>query len=417
MSSLNERAAGHSVTTRRHGGEPCRRRRGAGLCVAVGISMVTLTAGAPTRVPAGQPSEVSRAQNTAAPVLFVLPKLEVEPAEPTKLFWFIVKGGEDVPPGAHVLIRGVPPGVSLSSGQANPEGLWVVPLSELEELEITVPRSFSGKLVLDAALVDGRGAVLDEHPVELVVERVAVAAANDAAADSPKPAAVAGPGRTGADAAPRQQAIDTTAPPSRRPPAPALVVAPALDAEAAAATRLNVGVGGRPDDLPPGTYVRVKGLAGGVTLSAGQANADRGWVLPLWALDDLKIRVPPDVSGTLRLDIALVSDGAALAERSVALHVKPRVAAAPSDLGSPRKTTVAAPAPARTTPRAVRANGNDRPPRSARRRSALALRQAKQAGATSDMPNAKSGFCLLEWHYFDPKVLWHIGECGDAAGR
>ena len=114
------------------------------------------------------------------------------------------------------------------------------------------------------------------------------------------------------DAAPRQDAAVTTSPPPVRPAAPALVVPPVLDAEAAAATRFPVSLGGRPEDLAPGTVVRVKGLAGGITLSGGQANAGRGWVVPLWALDDLKIRVPPDMSGTLDLDIALVdNDGAA----------------------------------------------------------------------------------------------------------
>jgi hypothetical protein len=240
---------------------------------------------------------------------------------------------------------GLPGGVTLSGGQANADRGWVVPLWALEDLKIRVSSDTSGDLALVVALVDNNGLVLDERATTVHVQ----------------PATVAAPSRSEADSAPRQEAAITAAPPPQRPPAPALVAPPVLYAEAAAATRFAISVDHRPEDLPPGIYVRVKGLAGGVTLSGGQANADRGWVVPLWALDDLKIRVPRDMSGTLDLDIALVdNDGATLAERSVALRVKPRVAAVPSDLASPNKT-VAAPAPAGATRRVLHAKGNDLP--------------------------------------------------------
>ncbi|HLN09670.1 MAG TPA: hypothetical protein VK281_12035, partial [Xanthobacteraceae bacterium] len=526
MSSLDERTAGHNVTSHRHRGEPCRSRRNAGLCVAVGIWLVALAAEGPMHVLAGaadQRTEV-RAQDATAPVLFVVPKIEIEPDTQSKLFWFVLTGGEEVAPGTHVLIRGLSTGVSFTSGQADADGGWVVSLAELEELEIKVPRSLSGNLNLDAALVDGNGAVLDEHPVELVVKPAAVAEPNVATIDPPpkyeaiatgavpsraakpdqvtaspidvkaeaairpaksqptdgapavaaapppqaEPAGAAAPTRTGTDvappletaittappppvaaapsgpgadavppregtvaaapplqiepagaaaptrteteAAPPQEAVITTAPPQAvkpvaaaapsrpqanaappreavaaappppvtptagpapsrpepdaarqpaavvaalppvGPAAPALVVAPALDAEAAAATRFAVSVSGRPEDLPPGTVVRVSGLRGGVTLSGGRANSDHGWVVPLWALDDLRIRVPSDTSGNLALVVALVgNDGAALAERSVALRITPRFAAAPRDLALPQERTVAAPALAQAT--------------------------------------------------------------------
>jgi len=67
-------------------------------------------------------------------------------------------------------------------------------------------------------------------------------------------------------------------------------------------------------------------------------------------LDDLRIRVPSDTSGNLALVVALVgNDGAALAERSVALRITPRFAAAPRDLALPQERTVAAPALAQAT--------------------------------------------------------------------
>jgi len=411
--SLFEQSARRNATFDHHESE--LRRLGARLCLVVGISIAGLSTEAPTRVLAGEvdgSGAISGAQAAATFALFVVPMLEVEPAEWTKLFWFVLKGGEDVPPGTHVLIKGLSTGVSLSSGQADAEGGWVVPLAELDELEIKASRGFSGKLNLDAALVDGDGAVLDEHPVELVVKPVAIAEPNVAATGSPpaqeaittgampsraarleqvigppidvesaaatrpsksrptdgappqdaavaaapppqvEPAGVAAPTRTAtlatppqdaaisaaplaaptrpeADAAPRQEKIITAAPSPVRPPAPALVVPPTLDAEAAASTPFAVGVGGRPEDLPAGTYLRVKGLPTRVTLSGGQTNGDRSWVVPLWALEDLKLRLPSGIAGVLDLSVALVdNDGAVLAERSVTLRIKPARAAA-----------------------------------------------------------------------------------------
>ena len=204
-------AARHSVTSHRHEGEPRRERRDLGICFALGISMIALTAGVPTRVLGGQPSKVGQAQRIT-PVLFLIPK--VEAAERTDRSW-----------------RPPPRG----SGR----------------------RAFQGQ----AAATAQRLQKVDEGP------------------------------RQDASVAPAPQ-------PPQRPSAPALVAPLSFNAEAAVATRFDVSVDGRPEDLPPGTVVRVSGLPSGATLSGGEANADRGWVVPLWGLDDLKIRVSFDVSAT-----------------------------------------------------------------------------------------------------------------------
>jgi hypothetical protein len=247
-----------------------------------------------------------------------------------------------------------------------------------------------------------------------------------------QPATIATPSRSETDLAaqPEEQAAITMTPP-QHPHAAALVAPLSLNAEAAVATRFDVSVDGSPEDLPPGTVVRVSGLPSGATLSGGQANADRGWVVPLWALDDLKIGLSPDTSGEFNLVVALVDNGATLAERSVSLRIKPRVAEARRDLASPNKTTVAAPAPTETS-RSLRAKRNDPPVSSGRQNSALNLRLKKPPGTASVIPggrddlkrsrvtdarNAKSGPCLLEWRFYSPKVSWHIGECREAADR
>jgi hypothetical protein len=491
MSSLNESAAGHN-DPHRHEGEPRRGRREVRICVAVGISMVALAAGAPTCVLGGQPSRVNRAQH-ATPTLVLLPKLQVEAAERTKPFWFVgaprqqeiavaalskvkpaamagpklqkVEGGpgqdtfvmpappppqrpsapalvappalnakaavatrfdvsvagspEDFPPGTVMRVSGLPRGATLSAGQVNADRGWVVPLWALDDLKIRVSSDTSGELDLVVALVDNNGVVLDERVATVHVQ----------------PATVAVPSRSETDlnSQPEKQEAAVTVTPLQRSPAPSLKVPLTLNVEAAVATRFDVSVDGSPEELPPGAVLRVSGLPRGATLSGGQANADRGWVVPLWALDDLKIRVSSETSGELDLVVALVdNNGATLVERSVAVRIKPRVAEVPRDLASPNKNTVAAPALTEASRRALRAKGNDPPVSSARRHSALKMRLKKSPGTTSDMPsgrddlkrsrvtdarNAKSGPCLLEWRFYSPKVLWHIGGCGDAAGR
>ena len=485
MSNLYESAARHIVTSHRHEGESRCERRDVGICVALGISMIALAAGVPTRVLGGQPSKVSRTQQVAP----MLPKLEVESAERTELFWFVgaprqqeaavaalskvtaamaeprlqkveegprqdatvtpapqppprpsapalvaplslnaeaavatrfdvsVEGSpEDLPPGTVVRVSGLPSGATLSGGQANADRGWVVPLWALDDLKIGLSPDTSGEFNLVVALVND-GVVLDVRVATVHVQ----------------PATIATPSRSESDlAAQREEQAAITVTPPQHPHAAALVVPLVLDAEAAVAMRFDVSVDGSPEDLPPGTVVRFSGLPSGATLSGGQANADRGWVVPLWELDDLKIGLSPDTSGEFNLVVALVdNNGVTLAERSVSLRIKPRVAEARRDLASPNKTTVAAPAPTETS-RSLRATRNDPPVSSGRQNSALNLRLKKPPGTTSVVPggrddlkrsrvtnarNAKSGPCLLEWRFYSPKVSWHIGECRDAADR
>jgi hypothetical protein len=90
-----------------------------------------------------------------------------------------------------------------------------------------------------------------------------------------------------------------------------------------AALALATPFGALAQDVPLGPHVRIKGLPAGVTLSGGQTNAERDWVVPLRGRGALKIDIPPCVAGNVDLTVALVGDnGDALAERGVALRVK-----------------------------------------------------------------------------------------------
>ena len=61
--AMYEAAARLILTSHRHEGEPRRDRRDVGICVALGISIIGLAAGVPTRVLGSQPSKVGQAQD------------------------------------------------------------------------------------------------------------------------------------------------------------------------------------------------------------------------------------------------------------------------------------------------------------------------------------------------------------------
>jgi hypothetical protein len=103
-----------------------------------------------------------------------------------------------------------------------------------------------------------------------------------------------------------------------------------LDVDAAAISRLPVGLIGRAEDLPPGTHVRIHGLPVGVTLSAGSIDGKHVWAVPLPALEDLTIEVPSGMSGNLNLIVDLVDhNGVVLDLRAAELRVTPSAPAAP----------------------------------------------------------------------------------------
>jgi hypothetical protein len=113
-----------------------------------------------------------------------------------------------------------------------------------------------------------------------------------------------------------------------------------------AALALGTPIGAPAQDAPPGPHVRVKGLPAGVTLSGGQTNAERAWIVPLRGRGALKIEVPGGLAGSLDLNVALVGDnGDALAERGIALRVKPAVAATPSSEAAAAQRSEAADTP------------------------------------------------------------------------
>jgi len=126
-----------------------------------------------------------------------------------------------------------------------------------------------------------------------------------------------------------------------------LSVPPEVDIATATAVRLPIHLSRSVDELPLGTCLRVSGLPAGVTLSGGQANPGNGWIVPLWALEDLKIRLSPDgVSGDVDLVVALVDNhNAVIDQQTTRLRISPAAHPAPAlaDRDSASSVTAAPP--------------------------------------------------------------------------
>jgi hypothetical protein len=82
-----------------------------------------------------------------------------------------------------------------------------------------------------------------------------------------------------------------------------------------------------PRDLPPNSFVRLRGLPPAIALSEGYAIAPGVWAIPLASLATLRVIVPVGVSGRADVTVSLVAvDGAAIAEARFALVVNEQTA-------------------------------------------------------------------------------------------
>jgi hypothetical protein len=121
---------------------------------------------------------------------------------------------------------------------------------------------------------------------------------------------------------------------------PSIVVATPLHIEPPAQVALSVRLSPL-SAVPPGCFIRMRGLPSTAALSDGHSIAPGAWAVPIAALARLEVLLPEGATGQSEISITLVSaDGAVLAETKATMVVSsPRPAA----------TTAAAAAPATTT--------------------------------------------------------------------
>jgi hypothetical protein len=108
--------------------------------------------------------------------------------------------------------------------------------------------------------------------------------------------------------------------------------------------------------VPPGCFIRMRGLPSTAALSDGHSIAPGAWAIPIAALTKLEIVLPEGATGQSEISITLVSaDGTVLAETKATLVVtaRPAPAAPPA---------AAAPTPRATTSLAMRPIPDAPPP-------------------------------------------------------
>jgi hypothetical protein len=133
---------------------------------------------------------------------------------------------------------------------------------------------------------------------------------------------------------------------------PQLVVGRTLEVEASVPTEFYLRVGGPTDDLPPRSVVRINNLPASVTLSEGQKTPTGSWVVPVSALERLKVTAPAGLPERSEFIIALVDgDGMVRTERTIALYIMPTVVAVRTDKKA--DVTQAPPVAVPTAPLAV----------------------------------------------------------------
>ena len=107
---------------------------------------------------------------------------------------------------------------------------------------------------------------------------------------------------------------------------PSITVAALLSVEPAAEAAFPIQVAPR-DAIPPGCFIRLRGLPTTAAVSEGHSIAPGAWAVPVAALPRLKVLLPRDAAGQSEVSITLVSaDGSVLAEAKSTLVV---AAAAP----------------------------------------------------------------------------------------
>jgi hypothetical protein len=108
---------------------------------------------------------------------------------------------------------------------------------------------------------------------------------------------------------------------------PTIAVAATIAVQASTRVPFPIRVG----QVPPNSFVRVRGLPTTASLSDGHAISPGTWAVPLNALADLTMAVPSTVKGSVEVVVTLVgSDGSVLTEARTTLVFSPSATTASS---------------------------------------------------------------------------------------
>ena len=144
-----------------------------GMCALIVAAAFGLAWGALTLAPLAFPDSADHLQQarehpSAAPMIIVAPKLALNPSSRWPL---LVEIGPPqwVPSGSILLIRGLPPGVTLSEGRQVSADAWAVPVLGLAKLRIDVAADASGRSDLALTLLGADGGFLAKARMALSI--------------------------------------------------------------------------------------------------------------------------------------------------------------------------------------------------------------------------------------------------------
>jgi Glycosyl transferase family 2 len=210
--------AGHSFQTpsrlddtlerlrqKRHLGQRARARRGrsragwmAGIALGAGAGIALLTGAAVFTDSGGELNEsfanlLTPKQSSEGTLnINIAPTIYAEPMSPWPMP-ILVRGGEELPAGAALQVRGLPVSATLSEGHRTAPDAWIVPLPAVAKLEILISGPTPGRSDLLMRLATAEGNVLAEAHAVLAVADAPTAepsgdrSASEAAAQSPRP--------------------------------------------------------------------------------------------------------------------------------------------------------------------------------------------------------------------------------------
>lgn len=147
---------------------------------------------------------------------------------------------------------------------------------------------------------------------------------------------------------------------------PSIEVASAVTADAGE-TRLAISIT-RPEGMPRGSFIRIRGLPAGSSMTEGFAIAPSLWAVPLNSLSNLRIKLTQSLKSDVPLTIALATvDGDVLAEARATLRPgglgnAPPPSAPNANGATTRAAALIPPAPSPARPPAAAIDQSEPPP-------------------------------------------------------
>ena len=158
-----------------------------GICALIVVAAFGLALGMLTLAPLAFPDssdhlQQAREHPSAAPMIIVAPKIDLNPSSRWPL---LVEIGPPqwVPPGSTLLIRGLPPAVTLSEGRQVSVDAWAVPVLRLPRLRIDVAAGASGRSDLALTLIGADGGFLAKARMALSINEPKGAPSRELAGD------------------------------------------------------------------------------------------------------------------------------------------------------------------------------------------------------------------------------------------